>query len=78
MSAARSSARSRMRGLQMPAMEAPCEYSGDSFRVAQARAKAARATLYEHNDRRGEFLVLTAAQERRMWPTGRPDCWSHY
>lgn len=64
--------------IKMPAMQAPCEYSGKRFSVAQKCAKQSGGLIYESASNRGHFLVLTADQLRRMYPLGLPDGVSHY
>jgi len=68
----------KLPSINLPQMEANCEYYGYEFGEAQLRADATKATIYENNNERGWFLVLTPEQLARKWPLGVPTGWAHY
>lgn len=51
-----------------PAMVPKCEYYGPDFSLAQNRAKNSNGLIWEEENRRGYFLVLTEAQNRKHYP----------
>ena len=65
--------------IKLPPMEGNCEYTGKDFERACKIAQRTDAGIYEHDERRGEFLVLTEAQRSRMWTLGGlPHGWRRY
>ena len=62
--------------LRLSLIDGNCEYTGNNFKEAQKMAKRVGAAIYGPSADRGQFLVMTEAQEQRMWPRGVPRGWS--